>query len=141
MGCREHVPPAWALAVVFLSVGPTVRPSDALSAQMDMQHPMEMPVGPLGIPETRMGSGTSWLPDTSPLHAAHYRLGRWTLMLHGKGFLQYDWQGGSRGSNHVGNVNLAVAAASRALGGGQGPVRAVLSGEPWALRRPGEPLA
>src|SRR5256886_15818851 len=82
MGCLERVPPAWALAVVFLSVGPTVRPSDALSAQMDMQHPMEMQAGPLGIPETRMGSGTSWLPDASPMHAAHYMLGRWTLMLH-----------------------------------------------------------
>src|SRR2546425_3534344 len=140
MGCREHVPPAWALAVVFLSVGPTVRPSDALSAQMDMQPPMEMPVGPLGIPETRMGSGTSWLPDTSPLHAAHYRLGRWTLMLHGKGFLQYDWQGGSRGSNQVGIVNWAMAAASRPLGDGQLQLRSMLSAEPWTMGSRGYPL-
>src|SRR5256885_16792934 len=84
-----------------------------LRAQMHMQHPREMPAGPLGIPETRMGSGTSWLPDASPMHAAHYMLGRWTLMLHGKGFLQYDWQGGSRGSNQLGIVNWAMAAASR----------------------------
>src|SRR3989454_7406068 len=140
MGCREHVPPAWALAVVFLSVGPTVRPSDALSAQMDMQHPMEMPVGPLGIPETRMGSGTSWLPDASPMHAAHYMLGRWTLMLHGKGFLQYDWQGGSRGSNQVGIVNWAMAAASRPLGGGQLQLRSMLSAEPWTIGSRGYPL-
>src|SRR6266576_3221719 len=69
-----------------------------LRAQMDMQHPMEMNAAPLGIPETRMGSGTSWLPDASPMHASHHMLGGWTLMLHGKGFVQYDWQGGSRGS-------------------------------------------
>src|SRR6266511_4394172 len=34
-----------------------------LRAQMDMQHPMEMPAGPLGIPETRMGSGSQEVPD------------------------------------------------------------------------------
>src|SRR2546425_9013755 len=53
------------------------------------------------------------------MHAAHYMLGRWTLMLHGKGFLQYDWQSGSRGSNQLGIVNWAMAAASRPLGGGR----------------------
>src|SRR5207244_2849763 len=82
------------------------------------QHSMKMNEGPLGIPESRMGSGTSWLPDASPMHAAHMVLGDWTLMLHGKGFAQYDWQGGPRGSHQLGFVNWAMAAASRPLGGG-----------------------
>src|SRR2546427_8715074 len=43
---------AAALAWVFALAAP-------LHAQMDMQHDMHMPEGPLGIPETRMGSGTS----------------------------------------------------------------------------------
>src|SRR6266487_5432932 len=111
-----------------------------LGAQTHMQHPMEMNAGPLGIPETRMGSGTSWLPDASPMHAAHYLLGRWTLMLHGKGFFQYDWQGGSRGSNQLGIVNWAMAAASRPLGGGQLQLRAMLSAEPWTTGSRGYPL-
>src|SRR5882724_3066527 len=111
-----------------------------LRAQMHMQHPMEMPAGPLGIPETRMGSGTSWLPDASPMHAAHYMFGRWTLMLHGKGFFQYDWQGGSRGSNQLGIVNWAMAAASRPVGGGQLQLRAMLSAEPWTIGSRGYPL-
>jgi hypothetical protein len=111
-----------------------------LEAQMDMQHPMEMRAGPLGIPETRMGSGTSWLPDASPMHAAHHLLGRWTLMLHGKGFLQYDWQRGSRGGHQLGIVNWAMAAASRPLGGGQLQLRAMLSAEPWTIGSRGYPL-
>src|SRR2546423_3127321 len=111
-----------------------------LRAQMHMQHPMEMPAGPLGIPETRMGSGTAWLPDASPMHAAHYMLGRWTCMLHGKGFFQYDRQGGSRGSNQLGIVNWAMAAASRPLGGGQLQLRAMLSAEPWTVGSRGYPL-
>jgi len=111
-----------------------------LRAQVHMQHPMEMNPGPLGIPETRMGSGTSWLPDASPMHAAHYTLGRWTVMLHGKGFVQYDWQGDSRGSNQLGIVNWAMAAASRPLGGGQLQLRAMLSAEPWTIGSRGYPL-
>ena len=111
-----------------------------LGAQMHLQHPMEMNAGPLGIPETRMGSGTSWLPDDSPMHAAHHMLGRWTLMLHGKGFFQYDWQGGSRGSNQLGIVNWAMAAASRRLGGGQLQLRAMFSAEPWTTGSRGYPL-
>src|SRR6058998_1241921 len=100
-----------------------------LRAQMDMQHRMQMSAGPLGIPETRMGSGTSWLPDASPMHAAHVMLGDWTLMLHGQGFFQYDWQGGSRGSDQVGLLNWAMAAASRPLSGGRLQLRGMLSAE------------
>src|SRR5713226_791923 len=111
-----------------------------LRAQMAMQHPMEMPAGPLGIPETRMGSGTSWLPDASPMHATHVMIGSRTLMLHGKGFFQYDWQGGSRGSNQLGIVNWGMAAASRPLGGGQLQLRAMLSAEPWTIGSRGYPL-
>src|SRR6266571_3930128 len=102
--------------------------------------PLRAQMGPLGIPETRMGSGTSWLPDASPMHAAHYQFARWTLMLHGKGFLQYDWQGGSRGSNQLGIVNWAMAAASRPLGGGQLQLRGMLSAEPWTIGSRGYPL-
>jgi hypothetical protein len=111
-----------------------------LRAQMDMRHPMATRAGPLGIPETRMGSGTSWLPDASAMHAAHVMLGRWTLMLHGEGFLQYDWQGGSRGSNQLGVVNWAMAAASRPLGGGQLQLRGMVSAEPWTIGSRGYPL-
>src|SRR5712692_7647577 len=111
-----------------------------LRAQMDMQHSMEMNEGPLGIPESRMGSGTSWLPDASPMHAAHMVLGDWTLMLHGNGFAQYDWQGGPRGSNQLGFVNWAMAAASRLLGGGRLELRGMLSAEPWTVGSRGYPL-
>src|SRR5213080_4425993 len=111
-----------------------------LRAQMDMQHSMKMNEGPLGIPESRMGSGTSWLPDASPMNAAHIALGDWTLMLHGKGFAQYDWQGGPRGSNQLGFVNWAMAAASRPLCGGRLELRGMLSAEPWTIGARGYPL-
>jgi hypothetical protein len=126
-----------SVAAVVALVAGTAAP---LGAQIDMQHPMQMSAAPLGIPETRMGSGTSWLPDASPMHAAHFMLGNWTLMLHGRGFLQYDWQGGSRGSKQAGFVNWAMAAATRPLGGGQLQLRAMLSAEPWTIGSRGYPL-
>src|SRR5438874_3888093 len=126
----------WVAAALALVAGPPW----PLRAQMDMQHPMEMHAGPLGIPETRMGSGTSWLPDASPMHAAHIALGDWTLMVHGKVFFQYDWQGGSRGSNQLGIVNWAMAVASRPLGGGQLQLRGMVSAEPGTIGSRGYPL-
>ena len=74
------------------------------------------------------------------MHAAHIVLGDWTLMLHGKGFTQYDWQGGPRGSNQLGFVNWAMAAASRPLGGGRLELRGMLSAEPWTIGARGYPL-
>ncbi len=61
-------------------------------------------------------------------------------MLHGKGFLQYDRQGGWRGSNQMGIVNWAMAVASRSLGGGHLQLRAMLSAEPWTIGSRGYPL-
>jgi len=107
---------------------------------MHMQHSMNMDERPLGIPESRMGSGTSWLPDTSPMHAAHFMVGEWTLMLHGRGFVQYDWQQGSRGGNQLGVTNWVMAAASRSLGGGWLELRGMLSVEPWTIGARGYPL-
>jgi len=126
-----------SMAVALVLVASAARP---LRAQMDMPHPMEMAAGPLGIPESRMGSGTAWLPDDTPMHAAHYMLERWTIMLHGQGFFQYDWQGESRGASQLGVVNWAMAAASRSLGGGQLQLRAMLSAEPWTIGSHGYPL-
>ena len=102
-----------------------------LRAQMNLQHPMHMHEGPLGIPEARMGSGTAWLPDASPMHAAHVVLGDWTLMLHGVGFLQYDRQGGSRGSNQIGLVNWEMARRSTSRAAGVGRRSAVASPPPF----------
>src|SRR5438128_3820993 len=126
-----------SMAAALALVAGTASP---LRAQIHTPHPMEMNAGPLGIPETRMGSGTSWLPDASPMHAAHYMIARWTLMLHGKGFFQYGWQGGWRGSNQLGIVNWGMVAASRLLGGGQLQLRAMLSAEPWTIGSRGYPL-
>jgi hypothetical protein len=112
----------------------------ALGAQMEMQHSMVMYERPLGIPEARMGSGTSWVPDDSPMHDAHTKLGNWTVMLHGSAFLQYEWQGGPRGATQLGLVNWVMASAARSVGSAALEFRTMLSAEPWTIGRRGYPL-
>src|SRR5437016_10331350 len=140
MDLLKSISLALALAVVSLSVRPPVRPSGAVSAQMHMPHPTSGPEAPLGIPETRLGSGTSWLPDSSPMHASHFTLGAWTLMVHGSAFLQYDRQGGTRGEDQVALLDWAMLAASRSLAGGQLDLRGMLSTDPWGVGSLGYPL-
>src|ERR1043166_4697189 len=37
----------------------------------------------------REASGTSWLPDASPMYAIHLQEGPWTVMFHENAFVQY----------------------------------------------------
>ncbi len=127
---------AWVCAALTSLAGA----ASPAHAQMHMQHPMSTAETPLGIPETRQGSGTSWLPDSSPMHASHVTLGAWTLMLHGSAFLQYDRQGGARGDDQVALLDWAMLAASRPLAGGRLHLRAMLSTDPWGVGSAGYPL-
>lgn len=58
--------------------------------------------GALGISMDRLGSGTTWIPDAVKLPARHYLAGSWMFMVHGFGFLQYDWQQVPRGDTQFG---------------------------------------
>ncbi len=108
---------------------------------------MPMPAtgsAPLGIPMQRAGSGTSWLPDSTPMHAVVSELGGWDLMLHGAAFVQYDDQqspnGSHRGATQFGSVNWVMLAASHPLAGGQLGLRGMFSAEPFTVGSRGYPL-
>ena len=74
---------------------------------------------------TRMGSGTSWLPDAVSMHAMHFKAGAWALMVHGVVFGMYDKQFGRRGDDQVNSVNWGMLMAW-AEAAGHIPVGAVL---------------
>jgi hypothetical protein len=99
-----------------------------------------MPERPFGIPMTRMGSGTTWLPDASAMRAWHVTTGPWMLMVHGDAFLQYDHQGGPRGADQVGSINWAMLMAMRQLGAGMLHLHGMLSAEPLTIGVQGYPL-
>ncbi len=100
---------------------------------------MEMMTGPLGISMAREGSGTSWLPDETPMHALHATAGPWLLMAHGNAFLQYLKEGSDRGSDQLGSINWVMGMARRPLAGGTLTLRAMLSAEASTVGKCGYP--
>lgn len=104
-------------------------------------HEMPMPMtGVLGIPDARAGSGTAWLPDSSPMHAAHSSAGKWSLMVHGLVAPLYDTQRGPRGDDQFNVINWGMLTARRAFGGGQLALRVMASADPWTVGPRGYPL-
>ena len=119
---------------------PTAPPAAAPGMSMPMQMPMPMmPAGPLGIDEMRDGSGTSWLPEESPMSGAMRTNGSWTFMLHGNAFLEYIQTTGTRGDHQLGSVNWLMGMAERDVAGGRFMVRAMSSVEPLTVGRCGYP--
>jgi hypothetical protein len=127
--------PFWMLFVFFAP----------LPLRLAAQHeghgmPMPMAQAVLGIPDARAGSGTAWLPDSSPMHAAHFMAGTWTFMAHGIVAPLYDTQGGPRGGDQFNVINWGMLTATRSLGGGQVALRAMASADPWTVGPRGYPL-
>jgi hypothetical protein len=86
-------------------------------------------------------SGTSWVPDSTPMAAHHMEAGSWSLMLHGNLFVQYlqEWAPIHRGSHQAGSINWFMAMARRQAAGGRFGARMMLSLEPWTIPGCGYP--
>ena len=114
---HQHVPPP--------------RPASQPAAAHDQQH------GDMAT--AREGSGTAWLPDSSPMYAIHKQRGPWQFMVHGNGFLQYLNEGGARGSEQFGSINWVMGMAERPVGPGRLAVRGMFSFEPGTIGGCGYP--
>lgn len=99
-----------------------------------------MPERPLGLPESRAGSGTSWQPDATPMYAWHAMAGEWTFMLHGNVFAGYDAQEGERGGRRFVSQNWLMAMARRSTADFELDARVMLSAEPLTAGGLGYPL-
>jgi hypothetical protein len=75
----------------------------------------------------REASGTSWLPDASPMYGIHQTAGDWQLMWHGNAFAQFLYESGDRGTEQAGSINWVMAMARRPLGGGRVGLRGMFS--------------
>jgi hypothetical protein len=97
-----------------------------------------------GAPMARDGSGTSWLPDASPLAMYHGSWGAWEYMAHGAAYVRYTDQdvadAGSRGDEKFDAPNMFMFGLSRPAGGGRFLGRAMLSLDPLTEGGEGYPL-
>ena len=103
------------------------------------QHQPPPPAGVIDVPPQREGSGTSWLPDDTPMYAVHGDYNQWELMGHGSLFLQFLQESGDRGDDQFGSVNWVMGMARRPLGRGRLAFRAMFSLEPWTIGGCGYP--
>ena len=72
------------------------------------QHAMDHEAFP-----TREASGTSWVPEASPMYGIHQAAGTWQLMWHGNAFAQFLYESGERGNEQAGSINWMMAMARR----------------------------
>jgi hypothetical protein len=87
----------------------------------------------------REASGTSWLPDTTPMYGYHRQSGAWDLMLHGNAFAQFLYENGNRGGDQGGSINWFMAMARRPAGNARVGLRGMASLEAWTIPGCGYP--
>jgi len=99
-----------------------VKKADTSMARMDHTQ-MNIPMGhsfSLNLPMSRNGSGTSWLPDASPMYGLMIHSKKWMYMLHGNIALRYTKQDvgnvGSRGNEKFDAPNWFMAMGQRKVG-------------------------
>ena len=92
------------------------------------------------MPMGRMGSGTSWQPDTSPMPMLHKQSGEWLLMFHYNFVAGLNRQGGPRGVTKFESANWFMPSAARRVGPGTLELRGMFSAEPFTFPPGGSPL-
>jgi len=80
---------------------------------------------------SREGSGTSWLPDSTPPQGVHAAYGDWMLMGEALVNAVYDHQGGPRGGDKAFASGMLMGMAQRPLGDGTLGLRAMVSPDPF----------
>lgn len=125
-----------AAALMFFVL---LRAASAAAQGMDPHAGHNMAGMEQAMPESREGSGTSWLPDESPMRAIHVEKNGWMLMTHFNAFVQHLHESGDRGSLQTGSTNWLMGMAKHPAGAGTFMVRGMVSAEPWTIGGCGYP--
>jgi hypothetical protein len=147
----------FAAAVTFAQSAPLARQSNTpqqhehpTPAPTQHEHPQPAPDagtqhqhqhGASSLFSTRDASGTSWLPDVTPMYGFHGQLAGWEVMLHGNVFLQllHEHAPEHRGATQAGSINWFMAMARRQVGATRVGLRGMMSLEPWTIPGCGYP--
>lgn len=99
----------------------------------------------LDLDMSRDGSGTSWVPDETPINAYMIHGKKWMTMIHGSFFLRYNKQdvfnSGRRGGKKIDAPNWLMAMTQRSIGkNGLFSVNTMFSFDPFLVGPGGYPL-
>lgn len=134
--------PAAGLLAAALAVVPVVAIAQVPATPADPQaghaqgHQM---LGPGGLPLSRIGSGTSWIPENSLMRGVAPKAGDWTVMLMGNAFAQVLHEGGYFGESQGGSINWGMVMGQRRIGAGWLMLNGMASAEPWTIPGCGYP--
>ena len=121
---------------------------DMSDMKMDSASMMSMKMNSqysLDVPMNRDGSGTSWVPDETPMYAYMIHGKKWMTMIHGSFFLRYNKQdlfnSGSRGGKKFDAPNWLMAMTQRQIGkNGLFSINTMFSFDPFLVGPGGYPL-
>ncbi|MCX6379091.1 MAG: hypothetical protein NT023_06390 [Armatimonadetes bacterium] len=117
-------------------VGKGLDVNQIMLAEMDM----EMMPGLLGVGSmNREGSGTSWLPESSPTYGKMTQRGRWQTMQMGLGFGSYTAGGSERAEKQLYFPSQYMLMGRREVGGGVVGLRVMVSADPLLIGGNGYP--
>jgi len=128
---------ASALTAVLLFFIATVALAQEPAASEQHHHHGESSMAELFAP--RDASGTSWIPDESPMFGIDRTFGPWTVMIDGSAFVQFLYEPGDfhrtggLSNDQFSSANWLMAMARRPAGKGRVGVRAMVSVEPWTV--------
>jgi hypothetical protein len=118
----------------LMNMGPLmVMSGDTMAIRVGSSDTNVMPMG-------QMGSGTSWMPASTPGHMLHKQSGDWLLMFHYNAIVGVNAQGGARGVMKFESANWFMPMALRRVGKGTLQLRGMFSFEPFTFARGGSPL-
>jgi hypothetical protein len=129
-----------AVGVVILGLAAQPAMAQELEGHEHLREREHQASSSMGVAHTRQGSGTAWLPDSSPMDAIALTMSGWRIMLHGMIAVGVDAQGTDRGGSELISTNWLMAMASRPLLGGDAMLRTMVSAEPSTVGADGYPL-
>lgn len=146
----------FAFLLFFTTVASAQHTHGGDSIAMSSQQPIPSSALYPFLEVTSEGSGTSWIPEFSPMHAWHMMAGEWMVMVHGNLAMRYTSQdvftSGTRGLRDFSAPNWLMLMSSRRAGplglmlrgmlsvdrlteGGDGYPLLFQTGETWDGRR------
>ncbi len=134
---------AWALAWSLVPASAHSQQPDPASSTSEAPMPQVHEHGEAVLPHPTArewgGSGSSWVPDSSPMYMAYTQSGAWQWMTHGTLFVQYLNDAGPRGREQLGSINWLMVMGRRSVGKARVTVRGMVSAEPWTIPGCGYP--
>jgi hypothetical protein len=136
---REQGEPATIVPEIVEELPQSVQ--DAVERMVEAREPPHRMLKSIfDLPRTRFGSGTSWLPDASPLYAVVPTAGRWGFLIGANLFTGYVWYDTKRGDQRFLGRNALNFGVFRTFRKSEVQARLSLSFEPLTVGKKGYPL-